>query len=363
MAKRRARRGERAERSARVVDGDQVPRATVRAARSTSAARRRSACACARKSWPSKRSPRSATNRSPRRRLRVSVVTRDEATPPRRRREPPTSARGGRRVHHASPPARKRMPRRTAAIGERQALAVDFLVVLVALAGDQHDVARARACERTLDRRRAVELDRPVGRRSTAMPATIASMIAARILAARVVAGDDDAVGERAGDRAHQRPLAGDRGRRRSRTRTPGAPPLRTRRAQRRAAPSRARRACARSRRRRAAPVAPPSRCMRPGGGVHASRARRSASSSAMPLASSTPSTPSRFGTLKRPTSDVDELARAPRRRDANRERRAGDRSTRGRDDVRAVGAVREHLLPRGARTPRSARVRTRRRR
>ena len=52
-----------------------------------------------------------------------------------------------------------------------------------------------------------------------------ASMIARGILAARVVAGDDHAVGEPRGDRAHQRPLASDRGRRRSRTRTTSLPP------------------------------------------------------------------------------------------------------------------------------------------
>ena len=61
-----------------------------------------------------------------------------------------------------------------------------------------------RRLDRARDRRAPVGLD--LERRPPA-PATISAMIASRLLAARVVGGDDRDVGELGGDPAHHRPL------------------------------------------------------------------------------------------------------------------------------------------------------------
>ena len=220
----------------------------------------------------------------------------------RRRTRPPTRARRPSRGPSCGAlQSRERRRRATCGVGERMAHAGDLLVGLVALAGDQHDVARRAPRDRGGDRRCAVELDRPAALPASRTPATIASMIAARVLAARVVAGDDDAVGE---PRRRPRPSAGacpaSRSPPQPNTQTSAPAGARPRAAAPRA-PSRARRACARSRRRRAA------RRRRPGAACAraAARARASASSarsSGTPLASSAPSTPSRFDTLNAPT-------------------------------------------------------------
>ena len=155
----------------------------------------------------------------------------------------------------------------------------DLLVGLVALAGDAAPRRASSApAMAVLDRARR---DRPRPRSSAAMPSRICVDDRERILAARVVGGDDHAVGEARGDRAHQRALgrvavaAGaehDREAPAARCARPAAAP---------AAPSRARPACARS---RPPPAArSPTACMRPGtGGSVASSAR--ASANGMPM-------------------------------------------------------------------------------
>ena len=131
----------------------------------------------------------------------------------------------------------------------------DLLVVLVALAGDQDDVGRRGAADRVADRLGAVldDVDLVVADRA----GEDLRQDQVRRLEPRVVAGDDDAAGQPARDRAHQRPLGGvavaaaaEHAPERAAAR------LGERRAARRA-PSRARRACARSRRR------PRARCRR----------------------------------------------------------------------------------------------------
>jgi len=72
--------------------------------------------------------------------------------------------------------------------------------------GDMHDIARVRHADRQRDRRGAVTLDRGERRAREARDDLRDDRVA--VLAARVVVGDDDAVGERLGDRAHLRALA-----------------------------------------------------------------------------------------------------------------------------------------------------------
>ena len=137
-------RRQRAERRERIGDGDQVAgqraRRDPRRPRAATAPRSNAA---ATKSWPSKRSPASATKRSPGASARVSVVTRSKRT------LAPTAwpgdgAGGGRGVHH---PALHRASAAAATSASEKCarVAVRFLIILVALAGDEHDVARACA--------------------------------------------------------------------------------------------------------------------------------------------------------------------------------------------------------------------------
>ena len=165
---------------------------------------RRPACACARKSCASKRSPFSATNRSPGCSVRVSLCTRaishvavaDAALESRQQRM------RLRQRHHASRlrlrhPSCARAPPAPRSTSENGCFTPrDFLVVLVALAGDQHHVARRR--------RRAIACA-IAARRSSITHARVgagrcrprsASRMSPRRLVARVVAGDDDAVGQ-----------------------------------------------------------------------------------------------------------------------------------------------------------------------
>ena len=90
-------------------------------------------------------------------------------------------------------------------IGERVLDACDLLVVLVALAGDQHHVARVGLADRVgdglatiLDHRGVVVADEA---------GEDLRQDEARCLVARVVAGDDDLVGQPLRDSAHQRAL------------------------------------------------------------------------------------------------------------------------------------------------------------
>ena len=81
----------------------------------------------------------------------------------------------------------------------------------VAFAGDQHHVARAGPRHRVPDRRAAVgDLDHLRRlRRPAAGPGQDLAADRRGILAARVVVGDDDQIGQLGGDPAHRRPLAG----------------------------------------------------------------------------------------------------------------------------------------------------------
>ena len=103
------------------------------------------------------------------------------------------------------PPLRERRARHVA-IAERMAAAGDLLVGLVALAREQHDVAGARLVHRGEDRHLAV-LDRLGRAAGNAREHLLDDRV--RILAARIVAGDDHVVGEPRGRRAHERALAG----------------------------------------------------------------------------------------------------------------------------------------------------------
>ncbi len=117
-------------------------------------------------------------------------------------------AGGGCGIHHSAAPARERRGGGFD-VGKMRAHAVRILIVLVALAGDQHDVARLRAADSGVDRGGAVEVDGPAAVAGVANAADDRARDCRRVLGARVVAGDDDAVGERRRDTPHLRPLAG----------------------------------------------------------------------------------------------------------------------------------------------------------
>ena len=85
-------------------------------------------------------------------------------------------------------------------------LGADELLRFVSLARDEHDVAGARALDRGLQRRAAV-VDHADARVVAETRANVGDDRAG-ILAARVVVGQHDAVGEVRGDGAHHRPLA-----------------------------------------------------------------------------------------------------------------------------------------------------------
>src|SRR5690606_31738380 len=84
--------------------------------------------------------------------------------------------------------------------------AVDFLVRLMALAGHQHDVARAGLADRALDRRAPVALDHH--RRAVLEALQDVGHDRVAVLAPRVVVGDDHRVGQAGGDARHLRALA-----------------------------------------------------------------------------------------------------------------------------------------------------------
>ena len=83
---------------------------------------------------------------------------------------------------------------------------VHFLVRLVALAGDQHDVAGAGRTERTLDGGAAVALDHDGMRAGKPRQDVRHDRVA--ILGARVVVGHEDDIGQALGDFRHFGPLA-----------------------------------------------------------------------------------------------------------------------------------------------------------
>ena len=96
-------------------------------------------------------------------------------------------------------------PRDRLVIGERQRPVADDLAGFVALAGDQQHVARLQARDR---RRGSPRARSPISTRA-GRGGQDRGADRGRIFAARIVVGDDDAVGHLGGDRAHQRPLAG----------------------------------------------------------------------------------------------------------------------------------------------------------
>src|SRR5207342_2885035 len=91
-------------------------------------------------------------------------------------------------------------------IVERMPHAGDFLVRLVALAGDQYDVAGARGPDRAGDRGSAVALHQRGIRPAEALEDVGDDRVA--VLATRVVVGDDHEIGAGFRDRRHLRALA-----------------------------------------------------------------------------------------------------------------------------------------------------------
>src|SRR5262249_44177743 len=94
-------------------------------------------------------------------------------------------------------------------IGERGAHAVPLLVALVPLACDEHAIAGPRRADGVGDRRRSIELHRPTPIRRLAHSTHDARGDLGRILGARIVVGNDDAIGEERRDASHLRSLPG----------------------------------------------------------------------------------------------------------------------------------------------------------
>ena len=88
-------------------------------------------------------------------------------------------------------------------VGEVQLPAADLLVGLMPFPRDENDVSRVGAGQRDLDRTGAVRFAR-VRRGDAALDV---GDDRARILAARIIGGNEDAIGEPRRNRAHERPL------------------------------------------------------------------------------------------------------------------------------------------------------------
>src|SRR3954469_19503128 len=99
----------------------------------------------------------------------------------------------------------QRLPRHRRVVERDLAPARELLALLVALAGDDDDIAVGGQADRLLDGGAPVDLDVQVVARD---PGDDLRDDRLRILGARVVAGDDHLVGESRGDLAHQRALA-----------------------------------------------------------------------------------------------------------------------------------------------------------
>ena len=176
-----------------------------------------------------------ATKRSPSAMRRESICTPVTASAQGRA----TSARRTARPRRARRGITPSTSRTTCAVVERDAAVGQLHLGVGALARDHDHVARGRASAS------AVSM---AARRSSTIssrPAATAAAIAAGSSRARVVGGDDRAVGELGGDLVPSAAASRGRGRRRRRRRTVTRSPTRARRAGR----SRASRACARSRR------------------------------------------------------------------------------------------------------------------
>ena len=175
--------------------------------------------AWSRKRWPSVVSPFSATNRSPgptSRESKATPVDGEVADARRRRSRAAISARRSRAARHAS---RRASPARRVDVVERQHQVADDLALLVALAGDQHDVLRRppRRSPRAIASRRS-----PISVAPGA-PSSTSRADRGRVLAARIVVGDDHAVGVAAPRPAPISRACRCRGRRPRRTRRSAA--------------------------------------------------------------------------------------------------------------------------------------------
>ena len=358
-----ARRARRAPRACRRPRSAVPASAPARVARRSAAAAPR-ASACATKSWPSKRSPVSATNRSPGASARVSVVTRVKRTLRARARGRRRRARRSRCPSCAAPCRERRA--RDVGIGERRAHAV---ASPGRSRGPCRRPARRRRAARRRSRRaiaaRAVELDassagcpcRECRARSRWRSPRGSSLRGLSLVTTTRSASVR-------GDRGPSPAACPGRGRRRSRTRRPARRPAAT--AGRSAVEhllervGRVRVVDDHQRLRAAAQALHAARRR-----LERARARRARRRSAMPLASSTPSTPSRFDALN--VADQRASATSPRPHGvATRQRDAVARrsSTRGRGDVGAAEAVGQHAsAPRARAVVDQAAGRTRRRR
>ena len=271
-------------------------------------------------------SPWIATKTSPGTRVRVSMETPGDASGRQRRRSRPR-ARPRRSPRWSTArlmrPPRCERRRDLLVVGERQHLVADDLAGLVALAGDEQHVAGSQ-------RRRRRRGSPRRGRRSRSRPARRRGSGAdrGRILGARIVVGDDDAVGVLGRDA----PISG----RLPVSRSPPAPkttmsrPLAYGRSA--SAPWRAHRACGHSRRRRRAVRAADE--LEPALGAlqvlaapraRAPARRRSRSRAPRRPARSTP------GTRRRAAADIVVAARRARSTGAARSRRSRRRRASGR--------------------------------
>src|SRR3954451_3437053 len=157
--------------------------------------------ACGANSEPSTLSPARPTNRSPGPTARESMTTR--AGPSAR------GAGGASRAPAACATRSGDQSRTQRLAGDRDVVerdlapGLELLPLLVALAGDDHDVAGLGDRDRLLDRGAAVDLD------VDAAPAALQDLgdDRLRVLVARVVGRDDHDVGLVARDLAHERPL------------------------------------------------------------------------------------------------------------------------------------------------------------
>ena len=167
------------------------------------------------KSWPSRLSPFSATNRSPSLRVRVSMES--PLTAKRALAWPRVAASAsacGPQVMPRALPTRQRGLHRLVAVGERMHLAVDILAGLMALARQHQHIARLQCG----DRRRGWPRARSPISRAPGAAARISLADGGGIFAAGIVVGDDHVIGQRG---RRWRPSADAcpcRGRRRSRT-------------------------------------------------------------------------------------------------------------------------------------------------
>src|SRR3954470_11127091 len=152
---------------------------------------------------PSTFSPGRPTNRSPNPTSRESITARRGPCPrpvDRASRAPVASA-----TRSGDQSCTQRLPRHRRVVERDLAAARELLALLMALAGDDDDIAVGGQADRLLDGRAPVDLDAQVVARD---PGDDLRDDRLRILGARVVAGDDHLVGEPRRDLAHQRALA-----------------------------------------------------------------------------------------------------------------------------------------------------------